>query len=169
MTSSEATPVFADLAATANAIAGALTTRSELVGIAESSTGGLISAALLSVPGASSYFLGGSIIYTGRARGLLFERGELPDDLRGATEPYAEHLALGAQAKLRSDWGVSETGAAGPTGNPYGDPPGHSWVAVARPDGSTVARNVLTGDDDRAANMFRFAAAGLDLLLEQLG
>lgn len=168
MSSTGAVPTFADLAATSDTVAAALIESGEMVGVAESSTGGLISAALLSVSGASRYFLGGSIIYTGRARGFLFDRGELPEDLRGATEPYAERLALGARAKLRSDWGVSETGAAGPTGNPYGDPPGHSWVAVARPDGSTVAELVSTGDDDRTANMFRFAAAGLGLLLTQL-
>ncbi|MGF1596040.1 MAG: CinA family protein [Acidimicrobiales bacterium] len=142
--------------------------RDQKVGVAESSTGGLISAALLAMPGASAFYLGGVIIYTGRARGLLFEPGDLPEGTRGATEGYAKRLATGAAAQLRAEWGLSETGATGPTGNPYGDPPGHSWVAVARPDGTTVARNVLTGDDDRAANMFRFSEAALRLLIEQL-
>lgn len=161
-------PTFVELADTAKAIGAALVERDQKVGVAESSTGGLISATLLSVAGASAFYLGGSVIYTGRARALLFERDELPPDTRGATEPYAERLALGAKAKLRSEWGLAETGATGPSGNPYGDPPGHSWVAVARPDGSTATRVVATDDDDRAANMFRFTAAALNLLLTEL-
>lgn len=169
MSASAEHPTFAELADLGATIGAALIARGERVGVAESSSGGLISAALLSVPGASAYYLGGSVIYTGRARGLLFERDELPADLRGASEPYAERLALGAAAKLRAEWGLSETGATGPTGNPYGDPPGHSWVAVARPDGSTVTRIVSTGDDDRPANMYRFSAVALQLLAEELG
>ncbi len=146
-----------------------LVERDEKVAVAESSTGGLLSAALLSVGGASAYYLGGSVIYTGRARGLIFERDALPPETRGATEAFAELLGQAAKAKLRSEWGLSETGATGPTGNPYGDPPGHSWVGVVRPDGTTSTRNVTTGDDDRAANMFRFSAAALQLLLDELG
>lgn len=161
-------PSFDDLADRAREIGPALVERGHRVGVAESSSGGLVSAALLSVPGASAFYLGGSIIYTGRARGFLFERDELPPETRGATEPYAQRLALAASAKLSAEWSIAETGAAGPAGNPYGDPPGHSWVAVARPDGTTATQVVTTGDDDRAANMFRFAAAALDLLLAEL-
>jgi len=69
---------------------------------------------------------------------------------------------------MRADWGLAETGATGPSGNPYGDPAGHAWVAVRRPDGTIVARNVLTGDSDRSANMSAFTAAGLELLLAEL-
>lgn len=162
------TPTFEDLATIAARIGQALVARGQRVAVAESSSGGLVSAALLTVPGASAFYLGGSIIYTGRARGFLFERDDLPDGTRGATEDYAERLSLGAARKLRADWAVAETGATGPTGNPYGDPPGHSWVAVAGPESSTTARVVATGDDDRTANMFRFAAAALDLLDESL-
>lgn len=159
---------FSDLQELGDVAGRALVERGERVGVAESSTGGLISAALLTVPGASAFYLGGAVIYTGRARGLMFGRDDLPADTRGATEDYASRLSLGATAKLKADWGISETGAAGPTGNPYGDPPGHSWVAVARPDGTTICRNVLTGNDDRATNMFLFAKDALELLVEQL-
>ena len=162
------TPTFDDLRVLAARIGEALVAKDQRVGVAESSSGGLVSAALLTVPGASAFYLGGSIIYTGRARGLLFERGDLPDGTRGATEDYAQRLSLGAARKLKADWAVAETGATGPTGNPYGDPPGHSWVAVADPDGGATARVVATGDDDRTANMFRFAAAALELLDESL-
>ena len=169
MSASPSTPTFADLADMAVAVGAKLVDRDEKIAVAESSTGGLISATLLSVGGASAYYLGGSVIYTGRARGLIFERDALPPDTRGATKAFAEQLSLGARAKLRSEWGISETGATGPAGNPYGDPAGHSWVSVARPDGTTAARNVTTGDDNRADNMFRFSQAALQLLLDELG
>lgn len=162
------TPTFEDLSDVAARIGPALVARDQRVAVAESSTGGLVSAALLTVAGASAFYLGGSVIYTGRARGMLFERGDLPEGTRGATEDYASRLGLGAARKLRAEWAVAETGAAGPAGNPYGDPPGHSWVAVTGPDGETTTRVVATGDDDRSANMFRFAAAALELLDEAL-
>ena len=146
----------------------ALVGRGEFVAVGESSAGGLISATLLSVPGASAFYLGGAIVYTGRSRGLLFERDELPADSRGATEAFAEALASSAAKQMRADWGLAETGAAGPSGNPYGDPAGHAWVGVRRPDGTTTARNVLTNDDDRAKNMSAFTGAALTLLLEEL-
>ena len=146
----------------------ALIGRSESVAVGESSAGGLISSTLLSVPGASAFYMGGAVIYTGQSRGLLFERDELPAETRGATEQFACALALNAASRMRSDWGLAETGATGPKGNPYGDPAGHAWVAVRRPDGTTVARNVTTGTGDRAANMSAFTEAALELLLAEL-
>lgn len=146
----------------------ALVDRSESVAVGESSAGGLISATLLSVPGASAFYMGGAVVYTGRSRGLLFERDELPPEMRGATEDFACALALNAASRMRSDWGLAETGATGPKGNPYGDPAGHAWVAVRRPDQTTVARNVTTGSDDRVGNMQAFTAAALELLLSEL-
>jgi len=104
----------------------------------------------------------------GRSRGLLFDRDELPPDTRGATHDFACALALNAADRMRADWGLAETGATGPSGNPYGDPAGHAWVAVRRPDGTTVAHNVTTGSDDRATNMAAFAQAALELLLSEL-
>ena len=146
----------------------ALVEREQRVAVGESSAGGLISATLLSVPGASAFYLGGAIVYTARSRGLLFQRDEIPSDVRGATQAFAELLAHRAAEKMRAEWGVAETGASGPSGNPYGDPPGHAWVAVQRPDGMTVARHVETNSDDRAANMSRFTGAALEFLLEQI-
>lgn len=154
-----------DLAARVGAL---LVERGQFVATAESSAGGLISATLLSVPGASAFCLGGAVVYTGRSRGLIFEKDALPADTRGATEAFAEHLAAGAAAKMRADWGLAETGATGPSGNPYGDPAGHAWVALCRPDGTTRAQHVLTGSNDRTANMERFTEAALTLLLDEL-
>lgn len=146
-----------------------LSQRDETVAVGEGSCGGLVSAALLAVPGASAYFLGGAVIYTHHAlRGLLSGRVDRPDELRGASEPWARHLAEGARAHMGATWGVGEGGAAGPTGNRYGDPAGHAWLAVAGPDGQAT-RQVLTGDDDRQANMVAFAVAALELLTDTIG
>ena len=152
----------------AAAIASALVRRGEKLAVGESSTGGLIAASLLTVPGASRFHLGAMVIYTAQARSAFFHDAELPQGIRGATKEYAELTALQVAGKLAADWAVAETGAAGPTGNRYGDPAGHSWVAVAGPGGRVASRHVLTGDDDRAANMAVFATAALELLQEQL-
>ena len=140
--------------------------RGETVAVAEGSCGGLISAALLAVPGASTYYVGGSVIYTATAkRGLLGDVIDTPPKLRGATEEWTRYLARAIRAKLDTTWGIGEGGAAGPA-NPYGDPAGHAWFAVAGP--VEQARHVLTGEDDRATNMAAFAIAALSLLEETL-
>ena len=141
--------------------------RGETVAVAEGSAGGLVSVALLAVPGASAYYLGGSVVYTLNALdGMLTGPVERPRKLRGASEPWATHLARASRTHLRATWGIGEGGATGPSGNPYGDPPGHAWVAVSGP--TEVARHVLTGDDDRLANMVAFATAALELFAEEL-
>lgn len=146
-----------------SACGAVLAERGETVAVGEGSCGGLISAALLAVPGASSYFRGGAVIYTHHAlNGLLSGQIERPKGLQGASEPWARHLAEGARAHMGATWGIGEGGAAGPSGNRYGNPAGHAWVAVAGP--TEAAENVLTGDDDRQANMVAFAVAALELL-----
>lgn len=141
--------------------------RGETVATAEGSCGGLASAALLAVPGASAYYLGGSVVYTRNALdGMLTGPVERPRKLRGASEPWATHLARASRTHLRATWGIGEGGATGPTGNPYGDPAGHAWVAVSGP--TEAARHVLTGSDDRLANMVAFATAALELLAAEL-
>ena len=150
------------------ALAGArLKARSETIAVAESSTGGLIAAALLSVPGASAYFVGGGVIYTRASRnGLL----QIPDDamrrMRGASEPYALLSARTVRERCATVWGIGETGATGPAGNRYGDAAGHSCIAVVGPRERVVT--LETGSADRVANMYAFAVRALDLLLEQL-
>jgi nicotinamide mononucleotide (NMN) deamidase PncC len=135
--------------------------------VAEGSCGGLVSAALLAVPGASAYYLGGAVIYTAAAsRAFVAGAVPTPPGLRGATEAFAQYLARSVAGKLGATWGVGEGGAAGPAGNPYGDPAGHAWVAVSGPREAT--RHVLTGSSDRPGNMAAFAAAALTLLVDQL-
>jgi nicotinamide-nucleotide amidase len=141
--------------------------RGETIVVAESSTGGLISAALLALPGASAYFLGGAVVYTQVARRALLD---LPDlsalGMRASTEPYARLLAQTARQRFAASWALAESGATGPTGNRYGDAAGHSCIAIA---GSTERAITLeTGSSDRVANMHAFSAAALDLLLEAL-
>ena len=154
-----------DLVPIAEQIAARLTERRQTIAVAESSTGGLISAALLAVPGASAYFLGGAVVYTRDARRLLMD---IPDasmkGIRSASEPYAQLLASQIRQRFSTDWGLSETGATGPTGNRYGDAAGHSCMAVSGPEQSV--RTLETGSADRLANMYAFAAAGLKLLAD---
>ncbi len=159
-----------DLLPLAEKIGARLKARGETVGIAESSTGGLISAALLSVGGASAYFRGGSVIYTAYARSAFMDiPNPLPPPIeRASTEPYASLLAERVREKLESTWGLGETGATGPTGNRYGDKAGHTCIGIAGPDG-TKAMTVETGDSDRIANMRAFAAKAMQALLDRLG
>jgi nicotinamide-nucleotide amidase len=153
--------------ALADRVAATLTAHGETVAVAEGSCGGLISASLLAVPGASRYFVGGSVIYTRRAKEALFPDIPTADGMRGATEEWATWLARAARDRLGTTWGIGEGGAAGPT-NPYGDPAGHAWFAVAGPGDEVRTRHVLTGLEDRSSNMVEFTKAALSLLEECL-
>jgi PncC family amidohydrolase len=153
----------------ANQIGARLKASGQTVAIAESSTGGLISAALLSVGGASAYFRGGSVIYTAYARsGFLEIPNPLPAPIeRASTEPYALLLADTVRTRLEATWGLGETGATGPTGNRYGDKAGHTCIAVTGP-GFSRAITLETGSPDRIANMRAFGVRALELLAEAL-
>lgn len=151
----------------AQKIAGLLRAKAHKIVVAESSTGGLISSALLGVPGASDYFLGGAVVYTAKSRLVLLGLAEADlAGLRPSTEAYAMLAARRLCERFQADWGVAETGATGPTGNRYGDRPGHSCIAVTGPVERAIT--IETGHADRVANMRAFAAAALDLLIEAL-
>jgi PncC family amidohydrolase len=144
-----------------------LKARKETIAVAESSSGGLISAALLSVPGASAYFLGGAVVYTAKARAQFLDLSrDAVAGMRSASEPYALLLARTARENFSATWGVSETGAAGPAGNPYGDTPGHSCIAVSGPHEKVLT--LETRESDRIVNMRAFAKTALESLLEAL-
>jgi PncC family amidohydrolase len=152
----------------AEKIAASLIERRETIAVAEGSAGGLISAALLAVPGASAYFVGGAVVYTGAARNVLAGiSAEAMKGIRPASEPYAALLARQMCKQLNTIWALAEAGAAGPSGNRYGDPAGHTCIAVAGPLERTVI--FRTGNDDRRTNMFAFAQRALELFAEQLG
>jgi nicotinamide-nucleotide amidase len=158
------------LATLADQIARQLIDRKETIAVAESSAGGLISAALLSVAGASAYFIGGAVVYTRTSRtGLLGIPESALEGIRPSTEAYALLLARSARERLGTTWAIAETGATGPTGNRYGDAAGHACLAVAGPSETLDASRTLeTGVADRAQNMRAFAGAALNLLLERL-
>jgi len=156
-----------ELVACAEKVAKVLVDRKQTIAIAESSTGGLVSAALLAVPGASAYFLGGAVVYTRLSRSVLLD---VPDaaleGMRPSTEPYALLMARTAQKNFSSTWALAETGATGPTGNRYGDAAGHSCIAVAGPaEGSMTLE---TGVADRQENMQAFTVAALTFLLKTI-
>ncbi len=150
----------------AEKIAALLKERRETLAVAESSTGGLIAAALLAVPGASAYFIGGAVVYTRMSRAALLGISEAElSGMRPSTEAYALLLARSMRERNASTWSIGETGATGPTGNRYGDAAGHSCIAVVGP---AIERAITleTGSGDRQANMRAFAARALALSLE---
>lgn len=151
------------LAELAQAVGALLKERKQTIAVAESSAGGLINATLVAVPGASAYYLGGGVIYTVNARlGLLgLEKSDVTG-MRSASEPYAQLVARRVREKLRATWGLSETGASGPTGNRYGDAPGHACIAVSGPVEAVIT--LETGNAEREANMWLFARRALALL-----
>ena len=153
----------------AERIAAKLKARNETISVAESSTAGLLCAALLGIPGASAYFLGGGVVYTRQSRSELL--GVTEAELTGitpSTEPYALLFARKIRGKLATTWSIGETGTAGPTGSRYGHAAGHSCIAVIGPDGEH-SMTVETGKSDRLDNMRAFSLAALDLLEKTLG
>jgi nicotinamide-nucleotide amidase len=144
-------------------LAARLKASKQTVAVAESSAGGLISATLLAVPGASAFFMGGAVIYTRTARENLLGVGDAAmTGMRASTEAYALLKARTVRQKLGTTWAIAETGASGPTGNRYGDASGHACIAVVGPVERAIT--VETGDTDREANMWRFTRAALELL-----
>ncbi len=148
----------------AEAIAEILKHRKETMAVGESSTGGLISASLLAVPGASAYFMGGAVVYTRQARALAGISDDAMQGLRSSSEPYAALLASTLRDRHGTTWGLAETGASGPTGNRYGDPAGHTCIAVSGPGERVLS--LRTGSADRQANMRAFALKALETFLE---
>ncbi len=157
-------PELAELAARVGA---RLKERGETIAVADGSAGGLISAALLAVPGASAYFVGGAVLYTTASKEILLglTRQEATEP-RSSTEPHTLMLARTIRDRLGTTWGLAETGATGPSGNRYGDAAGHACLAYAGPGERTIT--IETGSGDRAANMDAFARAALGLLLGAL-
>ena len=149
----------------AEKIAASLIARKQTIAIAESSTGGLVAATLLAVPGASAYFLGGAVVYTKSSRAVLLGIGDVEmKGFRPATEDYSLLIARLVRERHSATWGFGETGAAGPSGNRYGDPAGHTCMAVAGPTERAIT--LRTGNTDRLANMDAFAKRSLELLVD---
>jgi PncC family amidohydrolase len=150
-------------------IADLLRQRGEKVAVADGATGGLIAASLLTVPGALDFFVGGGVVYSFRARDILFD---LPRDayagMRGASEDYALLQARAIRENFGAQWGLAESGSVGGSSHPSGAPAGRSCAAVVGPDGFEFVRVTETGSDDRIANMEAFARAALQTLEDAL-
>ena len=119
-------------------------------------------------PGASAFFVGGAVVYTLESRRKLLG---IPDEtvkgVRGSTEAYALLAARAVRERLQTSWSLAESGASGPSGNRYGDPPGHACVAVS--GAAERALTIETGRADRVENMGVFAERALRLLAEMIG
>ena len=151
------------LTALGSAVGALLKARKQTIAIAESSAGGLINASLVAVPGASACYLGGGIVYTLAGRSaLLGLTAEDMTGIRSASEPFARLLARRVRENLGATWGLSETGASGPTGNRYGDAPGHACIAVSGPVEAVIT--LETRSADREANMWAFTRKALELM-----
>ena len=152
-----------DLTSMAASVGALLKETQQSIAVAESACGGLISATLVAVPGASAYYVGGSVIYTRVAqKGLLSVPDETMEGMRASSEPYAQLNARTVRASLGTVWGLAETGASGPTGNRYGDSFGHACIAVSGPVEKVIT--IETGKPDREENMWVFATSALELL-----
>ena len=152
-----------DLTSMATSVGALLKETEQSIAVSESACGGLISATLVAVPGASAYYVGGGVVYTRAAqKGLLSVPDQAMEGLRASSEPYAALNARTEREALGTVWGLSETGASGPTGNRYGDSAGHACIAVSGPVDRVIT--VETGVGDREGNMWTFAKAALDLL-----
>ena len=152
-----------DLSPLATSVGELLKQRGDTIAVTESSCGGLISAALVSIPGASAYYRGGAVVYTRVAqKGLLGVPDSAMEGMRASSEPYALLNARTIRESLGTTWALSETGASGPTGNRYGDAAGHACIAVSGPVERVIT--VETGVSDREGNMWTFAKAAFELL-----
>ena len=159
----------AEQQALAQEIASMLTERGETVAVAESTTGGLVSAALLWVAGASRYYRGGGVLYTLDSRiALVGVPAELYANYQGTTAEMLATLAEAMRVRLSATWAIAESGLAGPTAGRSGVTPGRTTIAVAGPRAG--ATRIETGLADRGDNMTAFTSHTLrffrDTLLE---
>ena len=151
----------------ASDLLAALGARGWSLAVAESLTGGLVSATLVDVPGASTVLRGAVVAYATDLKGTLLDVDGGLLAARGAVDPdVAAAMARGVRARLGADVGLATTGVAGPDAQD-GKPPGTVHVAVSTPDGSTVRSLRLTGD--RATVRARSVDAVLALAVEILG
>ncbi|MEM1197514.1 MAG: CinA family protein [Pseudomonadota bacterium] len=152
-----------DLHPQALRIATALRARGERIAVADGATGGLIMACLLTVPGALDFFKGGGVVYSLKARNVLFDLPrEAYDGMTSATQDYALLQARAIRDRLGAQWGIAESGSAGSSQHPMGVASGRSVAAIAGPDVERVAV-IETASDDRIANMKTFTKNALDL------
>ena len=141
--------------------------RGETIVVAETSTGGLISSALLALPGASAYYKAGSVLYTSESRKkLLGVTRQDVEEFAPMSEGMVMTFARKAQDQFDAIWAIAELGIAGPTDVPYGEA-GSSVIGIAGPN--PISGLLETGSDDREHNMWRFTEHAFVLLCRALG
>ena len=162
-------PISEELTELANRVGARLKERGETVAVAENSAGGLVSAALLAVPGASAYFVGGAVPLLPPCRRRRFWACRIARRPNRARRPSRTRwmLANTIRERLSTTWGLAETGTR----------PVRPAIATAMPRATPAwprgpserATTLKTGSGNRAANMDALACAGLRLFLEALG
>ena len=149
------------------AVVEMLRARGEHVSFAESLTGGLVTARLVSVPGASNVLDEAHVTYADAAkRRILGVRQQTLDNYTAVSAQCAREMAEGARRISGASWGVSTTGYAGPDGGADGTPVGTVYVAVAGAEGTQVQACRFTGD--RASIRAQAATRALELLRQAL-
>ena len=150
-------------------IATLLRQRGEKIAVADGATGGMIAASLLTVPGALDFFVGGGVVYSFRARDVLFDLPrEVYKGMRGASDDYALLQARAIRDNFGAEWGIAESGSVGGSAHPSGAPAGRSCAALVGPHGFEATRITETGSDKRIANMEAFTQAALAHLEDSL-
>jgi nicotinamide-nucleotide amidase len=149
------------------AVGNMLKQKKATLAIAESCTGGLISSRITNVPGSSEYFERGVVVYSNQAKiELLGIKPELIESYGAVSEEVAEAMAQGVKKKSSTDYGLSVTGIAGPTGGSENKPVGLVYIGLAEKNKVTVSKNIFSGNRDRIK--FYSSQAALDLLRRQM-
>jgi len=144
-----------------------LTRRKATLAVAESCTGGYISHLITSVPGCSEWFLGSVVAYSNRMKeDLLYVKKETLETHGAVSEQVALEIVLGIKDRFRSDYAITTTGIAGPTGGTTNKPVGTVWIGVASPAGVS-AKHYLFGDN-RERNIRRTALQAMNILRKEL-
>ena len=151
-------------------IAQALADSGQTVSVAEADTCGFVGYLLSTVPGSSRWFPGGVIAYTGGLKQKILGVSDELYETKGTVSPeMAKAMASGVRNLTGTDYAVSVTGIAGPTGGRSGLPIGTFYIGVAGPDGLESAERIHADANDRDANKRQAAQAAIDLLGKSLG
>lgn len=154
---------------TVEEIAAQLVAQEKRVSVAEADTCGLVGYLLSTVPGSSKFFPGGVIAYTGGLKQSILGVSDELYNTKGSVSPeMAIAMARGVRDLTRTDYGISVTGVAGPTGGRSGLPVGTFYLGLVGPDNLEVAQRFHADAGERDANKRQAAQAVLDLLGQHL-
>lgn len=147
----------------ASATARLLENKGATLSVAESCTGGALSAAFTAIAGASDYFLGGVVSYTNGVKSkALGISAETLEKYGAVNRQTAEEMALGVKKLCASDYAIATTGVAGPSGGTQENPVGTVWIAVATPE-RVFSKKFVFGKL-REQNIERASATAINML-----